>query len=188
MKRIAKVAAVGAAGLGLLLGSSPAQAGTTGALAFVGSANLNPGLAYPVLGAGSGGTWDFTIDTGVGATTGGQVGTATGGITTPGTLTAGEVLNAGPFAGGGFCGASGGVNGSGAIAIGSDTLPLNTIGWNQSAASLLVFTNNNGDVAGASIVGAVSAIPPTPVSGTGSCLSGTATKFTIVGAGVALDA
>lgn len=195
MKRIAKAAAVGAAGLGLLLGSTPADAATTGALAFIGTANVTPGLDYPVLGsAETSGSWDFTIGTGVGVTTGGDVGLATGGVVTKGALVEGDVqdLVGGPIGGGAFCGASGGRNGGGGaddkISIGGSDLPLANVGWRQSVATLIVFTNNQGNVNGASIIGAVSAIPPTPVSGTGSCLSGSATSFTIVGAGVAVNA
>lgn len=203
MKRIAKVAAVSAAGLGLIIGATPAQAATVdaGALAFVGSASVTPGLGYPVLGAsGVGNSWNFSITTGVGhrlkvsaelsccpphVEALGAIGAATGGVS-------GGTLRSGSIVPGAFCGASGGTGGSGSItidaAVGTDqTLALNNVGWLQSVGGLILYTNNDGNVAGATVIGLVNAIPPLPVLGTGSCSAGTAQDFTIVGIGVNLE-
>lgn len=201
--RAAKAALVGVAGLSLVLGSTPAEA-LPGLVAFTGTANVTPGLDYPILGSPSNGTWEFTIGNGVGATANGDVGTAVGsaaGNLGQGTL---QTQVGGPFAGGAFCGASGGFGGSGSITVNNsitgassttytfdsdpgNKVPDNPIGWQQSAGSLIFFTDANGAIPGANVIGLVIAIPPTPATGAGSCLSGTATQFTIVGVAVSLS-
>jgi hypothetical protein len=190
--RVARAVLVGAAGLSLVLGSTPAEA-LPGLVAFVGSASVLPALSTPVLGGAANGTWDFTIGTGIGATANGDVGTATGGAA--GTLGEGKVQDAvdetiPQLGGGAFCGASGGSDGTGSLSVGNTTYTFdasNPIGWLQSAATAIFFTDANGKIPGANVIGLVLALPPTPVSGTGSCLAGTATTFTIVGVAVSLS-
>jgi hypothetical protein len=182
MKRIAKVAAVGAAGLGLILGATPAHA-TTGALVFTGTATTSALSTPGTGGAVANGTWTFT-GAGVGATSAGVVDDAAGAAAS-GSLHVGIVNQLG---GGAFCGASGGSDGTGTVKVGA-TVSIRDVGWIQSAATVIVFSgdtvNASGNVSGG-LAGVVSAIPPVPgVVGAGSCLSGTATGFTIVGAGVA---
>ena len=183
MKHIAKVAAVGAAGLGLVLGATPANA-AVGAVAFVGSATVSPGLSAPVLGAPQSGSWSLSNvgalpNVGVGVTTNGDAGFAT--ISASGSLGGGLVA---PFGNGALCGLSGGSGGSGTITIDASSVSLSGVGWRQSAGTIIVF---EGTTPGGPLVGAVSAIPPIPgVVGAGSCAAGTATQFTVVGAGVAV--
>ena len=196
MKRIAKVAAVSAAGLGLLIGATPAHAANLGAVAFVGNATLNPGLTYPTGPTTSGGSWTLASTVGVGVSTnnGGApvVGTAT--LNVAGTLKAGavqEVLasNVAPLSylsSGGYCGLSGGFGGTGAIVLtgipsGGGTVNVTNVGWVQSLASLIVF---QGDTAAGRnyLAGVVTALPTT-----GSCASGTATGFTVIGGGVSVS-
>ena len=93
---------------------------------------------------------------------------------------------------GGFCGASGGSNGAGNITLNPvvsvpagvppQVIAVGDVNWIQSAASLIVFQGDTpkGDNY---LAGVVSAIPnPTA----GSCASGTAVSFVVVGVGVAI--
>lgn len=177
------MAAGSLAGLACLFASlipAPASASSTRAtIVFTGSASVTPGLGYPVLGAsGVGNSWTFSITNGVGlALDPIALGAAAGGV--GGTLRSGKLVE------GAFCGASGGTGGTGGVtidnAVGEDvTLGLANIGWLQSAGTVILFTDNDGKLP-ALVVGIVSALPPSPVSGTGSCLAGTAQDFTIIG-------
>lgn len=188
MKRIAKVAAVGTAGLGLILGATPAHAHGTGVVAFVGSATVTPALGAPVIGTPQNGGWSLSNagalpNIGVGAATTGAAGAAV--INVAGSLGAGLVA---PFGNGALCGLSGGDAGVGTIEIAGDVVDVHSVGWDQSAATIIVFDGKatDGDGSEGDLIGAVSAIPPVPgVIGAGSCAGGTATQFTVVGAGIA---
>lgn len=205
MNRMTRVALVSTAALSLVAGATPTQAYTTGAgvVAFLGTATVAPGLSTPgvpaLLGGlgGPDGTWTLATITAAGAAVAEPplpglptpyVGAATIGAT--GALHVGLVHVFGP---GAFCGLSGGSDGVGAIVIdGSPVVPIRDVGWLQSAATVIVYTgdttfNDNGAVrVGGALAGVVTAIPPIPnVIGTGSCLAGTATQFTVVGVGEA---
>lgn len=205
MKRITKVAAVSAAALGLVAGATPAEAdfaAHAGAVVFIGSAQVNPGLSTPGLPVaispdeeGRDGTWSLSNagglpNLGLGAATTGHVGAAT--INATGALHVGLVNVFGP---GAFCGLSGGSDGTGSIGIDGSSVNIRDVGWFQSAATVIAFTgdttfvdghdpNNPVTRVGGALVGVVSAIPPIEgVVGTGACSDGTATQFTVVGAG-----
>ena len=184
MKRIAKVAAVGAAGLGLILGAMPAEAASHAALiAFVGTAKTVPNPPFPPA-TGTNGTWSLTnntgTDTGVGVNTQGAAGIAE--IEVAGLLHVGivNVFGAGPNTG-----LSGGSDGVGFIRIaGGPKLNVEDVGWPQSAATVIAFlgdttwdhdaTTTTAEVKGGGLAGVVSALP-VPGGGT----------FTVIGAGVA---
>ena len=187
MKRIVKVAAVSAAALGLVAGATPDDS-AAGAVAFIGTAGVNPGLSAPP-GPGQNGTWSLSNvgplpNAGVGVSTTGDAGAAT--ITANGSLHVGIVNVFGP---GALCGLSGGSNGSGSITIGASTVNIDDVGWAQSAATVIAFSGDTVDGAGSvvgGLAGVVSAVPPIPgVIGAGSCAAGTATQFTVIGAGAA---
>lgn len=66
------------------------------------------------------------------------------------------------------------------------TIGLSDVGWEQSAATVIVFTghvtsSSDSAVTHGTVGGVVSAIPPNPVLGGGSCLNGDAQTFTVVG-------
>lgn len=164
---------------------APAPAGAIpAAVAFVGTFDVKPGLGYPLLSVPSAGTWRLNVG-GVGVTVGGASGFAMGGP--QGDLSAGVVQSSLPsqFNAGAFCGASGGDSGAGTIYVGLTPVPLNNMGWLQSVGTLIVMTNNNGNLVSATIFGVLNVLPP-PITGTGSCLSGTGLQFTTVGAMVSI--
>lgn len=200
MKRIAlSMSAVAALAAAMILGSAlPASATSAGVGVFTGTANAGP-LASP-LGSGCGGTviagpveacpsssgegWNFAGG-GVGAGVSNQGGTPHAGG--PGfSAFANGSLNNG-LAGGAWCGASGGSGGSGGAALGADTFTLTGVNWIQSAATVIPFsgtaTENAAPGSTGVLAGAVSAVPPNPVTGGGSCLGGTGSTFIIVGVG-----
>jgi len=191
MKRIAKVAAVATAGLGLIVGAAPAQAiacGTAsqchaGVVAFVGTATTTPNPPFPPT-QGTNGTWSLTnntgSDTGVGVNTEGAAGIAT--VSVSGDLHVGIVNVFGP---GPNTGLSGGSDGEGFIKIGtSPDLCVEDVGWPQSAATVIVFSGDtlvrdatvacplNTKGKGGGLAGVVSALP-VPGGGT----------FTVIGVG-----
>jgi hypothetical protein len=172
----------------VLASAAPAGAISTGGVTFVGTATVNPGLYYPLLGPGANGAWSISSNVCVGVegspkkTPPARAGTCT--------LNVSGQLGAGVVPGGAFCGSSGGSNGAGAATLttptlGTQSFSVSGVGWVTSAASLIVFTGrwskpstgNTGTIAGA-----VTAFPvPDPLGGSNSCLSGTATTFTVVG-------
>jgi hypothetical protein len=165
--------------------SKPAVENGAAVLAFTGSATTSA-LSSPIVGAPVQGTWSFT-GTGVGVTTAGPAIDDAASTNAAGSLGGGFLT---PFGNGALCGLSGGSGGTGNVKVGF-SLGLADVGWRQSAATIIFFeglttsaANGTGSVVG-EIDGIVSAIPPIPgVIGAGSCTSGTATSFTIVGAGV----
>jgi len=188
MKRIATVAVVGAAGLGLVLGATPAQAGTSlhGLVAFVGTATTTPNPPFPPT-QGTNGTWSLTnttgSDTGVGANSQGDAGIAA--ISVSGDLHAGIVNVFGP---GPNTGLSGGSDGEGTITIAGRTVCVTDVGWPQSAATLIVFfgdtlvrneaTDTCDPARAGGITGVVSALP-VPGGGTFTVVGGAAFTYAL---------
>ncbi|HVM39845.1 MAG TPA: hypothetical protein VM618_03575 [Acidimicrobiia bacterium] len=195
MKRMVRWLAIsaGAALTVTLLPASPASGAGAAAGVFLGSASVTP-LYYPtsdvcILGGSptcpaKTGRWTFG-GSGVGAGADSDetaVGTLSAGAS--GDLGASHTLNVGAY-----CGISGGKNGLGSAsvtdAVGGHSVnaSLSEVGWNTSAASLIVFDGEALDEDGdeGDLVGLVSAIPdPTA----GSCRDGTAETFVVVGAAV----
>jgi hypothetical protein len=155
------------------------------------------------------GTWSFTsnpsLSAGVAASTGSTFGLgaivadAVGSLEGAPDLEPLDDLNGtpplgdGPSTFGPWCGLSAGSDGSGDVVIdavvGTDhAASISEVGWVSSAGTLIVFTGNaTAGTESGYVAGLVSAVPPirlpdgTQVIGSGSCLAGDATQFTIVG-------
>lgn len=179
MKRFTRVAVVATAGLGLLLGATPAHAHPHhGLTAFTGSANTDATFAPTFGPAVADGTWAL-VALGVGASSSDGVGNAS--ISASGRYHVG-IVNA--FGHGAYCGLSGGSDGTGTVTFGATTVNLLDVGWSQSAGSVIVFTgdtrgpDSTGEVTGG-LAGVVVA------QGGAPCVGAGATSFTVVGAAVA---
>lgn len=158
----------------LVITATPASATSWGTAVFTGTASAGP-LAAPPGPSSAGEGWAFNgTGHGHGMWNGVPVGPDFAAAVT-------GVLNNG-LLGGAWCGASGGAGGSGYATIGHATWTLSDVGWVQSAGSVIPYTGTASETGQSGVIfGGVSAIPPNPVTGGGSCVSGTATTFIVVG-------
>jgi hypothetical protein len=178
MAFVTVIAAVGLLGSGI----APASALEVGAVVFVGGATVQPGLCYPVLppcnNNPTGFTWTLNA-TAVGASAWVAKPAPKGVVGAAGVL--GTIFASGT--GSGFCGSSTAPPvGTGNLTFTTPspkTYNLSNLGWIQSVGGLIPVTGTitNPQTGGSGpIVALVIALPTT-----GSCLSGTATGFTVVG-------
>lgn len=159
---------------------SPASAAGGGGGVFTGTITIGAGLGFPLLSPGK--TAPFSASfTGVGLSVSSPPAAPVAGpnvnVTASGTMGS-SVL------GGSFCGSTAG-RGSGSIALNGPLGAMNTptsFEWVQSAGGVVVVTGTAKTTA--SMVAVLDAVEASPVLQGQSCLSGTVTSFSMVGAAV----
>lgn len=179
----------------IILGTAPpADATSAGVGVFTGTANAGP-MAWPV-GTACGGTVILgpveacPSATGEGLNFAGSgVGAGTrreGGL--PGaagpvfSIGAAGTLNNG-LAGGAWCDAFGGAQGTGFASFGTEGYSLADVNWIQSPGSLVPYSGAATESDGSSgvVAGVLYLVPRNPVTGGGSCLSGTGATYVALG-------